>query len=94
VADDITLAEIGRRLDQLATQVGQLVGRSEHEAHLLLRDQRITEVEKDIAEIHSRLIAAETQRGQVRLALVSAVAGPLLVAVILAVLAGQRLTGG
>jgi DNA integrity scanning protein DisA with diadenylate cyclase activity len=93
VADDITLAEIGRRLDLLTAQVSQLVGRSEHEAHLLLRDQRINSLAEDITELKTRLTEAERQRGQVRLALFSSVGAPLITFIVLAVLVGKTLAG-
>lgn len=91
MADDITLAEVGRRLDGIAGRLDQLVGRSEHEAHLLLRDQRIDSLAEDVGELKTRQTETERQRGQVRLALVTSFAAPLLVAVLLAVLAGATL---
>ena len=91
VAEEITLGEIARRLDFIVTQLAQLVTRSEHEAHLLLRDQRIGALVEDVAELKARLTESERQRGQVRLALATSVVAPLIVAVLLAILAGATL---
>ncbi|MFI5955803.1 hypothetical protein [Cryptosporangium sp. NPDC051539] len=73
MADDITLGEVGRRIDALSMEVRQLVSRSEV-------DIRFTAVQKDVAELEARLAVAESRRWQAGLAVVFSVLVPLILA--------------
>lgn len=73
MADDITIGEIGRRLDVISLQVSQLVGRPEFEV-------RLTAITEDIAELRGRLTVAESRRWQATLAVITSVAFPLILA--------------
>jgi hypothetical protein len=55
VADEVTLGELGRRLDALGVQLGQLVGRAEYDAHRHATDRQIAELEKDQSALATRL---------------------------------------
>jgi hypothetical protein len=82
VTENITLDEVGRRLNEISVRLDQLINRTEFDVHQRLIDQRIDVLTRDIAEIKARLSLAESRRWQGGLAVVTAFVFPLILVVL------------